>query len=335
MKVLYSGYHNPHFISIPEYVERAINSLGHKLEIYDDRRFLLPGRIRERISFLQDMELSILNNGLAARARNFKPDICIVNGGQRVSRSSVDRIKGYGAAVVLWTTDPPRDLDQFRQVVPYYDFVFAGGTEMIELLNGSGIKNLRWLPFACDPDYHHPVKVCADDRKKYGNDIAFVGSYYPNRLKIFEDIADFDIGIWGPGWQNVPGASPIAKRVKKAGDIKPDEWVKIFCGARIVVVVHYQDGRIPCYQASPKVFEALACGKFLLVDEQPDVKALFEDARHLVIFRDTKDLREKLNYYLAHDGEREMIAASGYSEAVKKHTYRNRMAQMFSVIGRG
>jgi spore maturation protein CgeB len=334
MRILYSGYHNPHFMSITEYTERAIVSLGHTLKIYDDRRFLLPGRVRERIKFLQDMELSGINDGLVRTARKFNPDVYIASGGQRISSSSIDRIKGRGVKTVLWVIDWLPDPDWLRAVAPHYDFIFAGGTEAIGSLKNSGIKDLHWLPFACDTDHHHPVAVFSKDREKYGHDIAFVGSYYPNRMKILEEMADLDVGVWGPGWQNVPAASPLAKRVKGTGNIKPDEWVKILCNAKIVIAIHFQGGEAPCYQASPKVYETLACGKFLLVDDQPDVKTLFEDGKHIVVFKDAKDLRDKLNYYLAHDAEREAIAAGGYSEVVKKHTYRRRIEEMISVIER-
>ena len=90
-----------------------------------------------------------------------------------------------------------------------------------------------------------------------------------------------------------------------------------------------------CHQASPRVYEALACRSFLLVDDQKDVKSLFQDRKHLVIFKETEDLRQKITYYLNQSDERKKIASQGYEEIVHKHTYLHRIQEMFSVIEAG
>jgi len=70
------------------------------------------------------------------------------------------------------------------------------------------------------------------------------------------------------------------------------------------------------------------------VDNQKDVKSLFEDGKHLTIFKDIKDLREKIKYYLIHPEERERIAQEGYREVIQKHTYLHRIKKMLTVIGK-
>lgn len=332
MKILFCGYHNPNFETMSEYIEKAIVSLGHTLVVYDDRQFLLPGRLRDRIRFLHDLDLRRLNDRLVALVRKTKPDICIFSGGNRILTGHVAKIRNLGTTAVLWTADAPHDPSPIFESAPYYDFIFTSGTEMLELLKGRGIGNLHWLPFACDPEYHHPIDIIAEEYKKYGSDIAFVGSFYPNRMKIFEKIADLDIGIWGPGWQNVPAGSPLKKRIKRAGNIKPEEWVRILSAANIIITAHYQDDKVPCYQASPKVYETLACRRFFLVDDQKDVRALFEDGKHLVVFKDTADLRAKIKYYLANSDKSSEIAENGYNEVMRKHTYVHRVKKMMSII---
>ena len=110
------------------------------------------------------------------------------------------------------------------------------------------------------------------------------------------------------------------------------EWTRIFSAAKIVIIIHYQDENTPCYQASPKIYEALACKSFVLVDRQWDVFRLFEDGTHLVGFDEIEDLREKINYYLRHPGEREKIAGQGYRKVLGKHTYKHRIKEMLSAI---
>jgi len=74
-------------------------------------------------------------------------------------------------------------------------------------------------------------------------------------------------------------------------------------------------GRLPCYQAKPAGLRGAFLRAFLLVDRQRDVIALFEDGKHLVIFDDEKDLKDKVAYYLAHPAQRAEIASQGRERA--------------------
>jgi spore maturation protein CgeB len=99
-----------------------------------------------------------------------------------------------------------------------------------------------------------------------------------------------------------------------------------------VLVIRYPDGHYPVHQASPRVFEALACGAFVLTDQQKDVLALFREGEHLVAFSDAADLDRKIEYYLAHPGERQRIAAAGRAEVLRRHTYTHRIARLLEIV---
>ncbi len=334
MKILLSGYHNPDYITITEYVEKAIAETGNYLVSFDDRQFLIPGRVRKVFPWLEKWDLRRLNKNLISLAERNRPDLCLVTGGHRILPDTVEKLKKMGVKTVLWTIDVPVDFNPVLSAAPHYDFIFCGGTEAVEVFEKSGITNARWLPFACDPDSHKPVDVNDAEREKYGADIVFVGSHYPNREFVFEALKDFDFRIYGPGWNKLSGNSPLEG---KAADIKlkSEEWLKIYAASKIVVVVHYDDGKTPCYQVSPKVYEALACRKFLLVDDQRDLKNLFEDGRHLVIYKNRDDLKEKARFYLKQSQLRERIAEQGYKEVLQKHAYLHRVRKLLSVVNGG
>ena len=61
MKILFSGHHNPHFLTITEYIETAIQALGHELYIFEDSKHRIPGRIRRFSSLLQKVDLNYIN----------------------------------------------------------------------------------------------------------------------------------------------------------------------------------------------------------------------------------------------------------------------------------
>ena len=82
-----------------------------------------------------------------------------------------------------------------------------------------------------------------------------------------------------------------------------------------------------------RVFEALASGSMLLTDRAPGsgLEEMFRDREHLVIY-DEDNLEDLAEYYLAHERERERIAARGRAEALRWHTYDHRAASLIETV---
>lgn len=333
MKVLCIGVHNPHYLTVTEYIERAVASLGHELSVFDMGLRILPGRLRQRVPWLEHLDRRWLNGRLSAHAAKVRPDLVIASGGDRIETATVRQLRQSGIRTVLWTTDAPVQFDPILRLAPHFDHVFCQGTEAIEIFDRAGIRGASWLPMACDPDHHRPVELSAEERDRYGHDVVFVGSHYPMRERLFEALAEFDLAIWGPGWDRLRSNSPLKKFVRDA-HTTPETWRKIYAAAKIVLSVHFQDplGKILCYQASPRVFEALACGAFVITDRQKDVMAIFRNGEHLATVADDGDLRRRVEYYLGCSNERERIAQNGRAEVLARHTYRERLSVLFGSL---
>ena len=187
---------------------------------------------------------------------------------------------------------------------------------------------------ACDPEVHRRVEISGEEKLKFGSDVVFVGSYYPQRAEMLQTVLRHHPALWGPGWDVLPPNSPLRACIRGA-HTQPDIWTKIYSASKIVLSIHYCDSenRFPVHQASPRVFEAMACGAFVLTDRQKDVLALFKDGYHLVTFSDDADLDRKIAYYLDHADERERIAAAGRQEVLKNHTYENRLRRLLDRMG--
>jgi spore maturation protein CgeB len=337
MKILFSSYRNPHFITITEYIEKALKEQGCQVYFFNNRRFLLPGRLRSRIPYLNNLDLKRMNRELILIVNSLRPDLFLEAGGNRILPKTIDSIKKAGVKTILWTIDPPRNFEPIIAAAPHYDCVFTGGSEAYDILKEESIKELQMLPFACDPDFHSPQILKQNEQKIYSCDIAFVGTVdpdlYPFRCKILESISDFDLGVWGPGSEKIPSTSSLKEKIR-GNKTTPDVWTKIYSQAKIVLCMHYKgpEGKISCHQASPRVYEAMACGAFLVVDDQKDVKSLFKDREELVIFKNVNELRNLLSYYLQRPKERTSIAALGHKKVLKKHTYNHRIKDLLKVI---
>lgn len=79
-------------------------------------------------------------------------------------------------------------------------------------------------------------------------------------------------------------------------------------------------------------FEVPMAGGFYLVEKSPGYELAFEDGREIVTWTTLPDLKEKINYYLAHEEEREQIAKAGQLRAIQEHSWASRFDMLFAEL---
>ena len=133
MKILISGYHNPKFKTITEYIENAISELGHKIAIFDDWNVCapVPRRVQKILPFLEPLRLKKINKALLNLVKKENPDLCLIAGGTRILPETIKLIKSRKIKTVLWTIDAPIEFESIIKAAPFYDFVFCGGSEAV------------------------------------------------------------------------------------------------------------------------------------------------------------------------------------------------------------
>jgi spore maturation protein CgeB len=86
-----------------------------------------------------------------------------------------------------------------------------------------------------------------------------------------------------------------------------------------------------------RVFDCLAAGGFVITSYKKVVEEFFKTSgpgQEIVMFSNEKELRDKIDYFLAHDGERKEIAARGREQILAEHTYKNRVDEIIKIVGR-
>jgi spore maturation protein CgeB len=87
------------------------------------------------------------------------------------------------------------------------------------------------------------------------------------------------------------------------------------------------------YALKMRDFDAPMSGSFYLTHDNPDLRLLYGVGKELETYGSTEECIEKVLYYLAHDQERERIAAAGLAAAARKHTWDHRFAQLMDALG--
>lgn len=83
-----------------------------------------------------------------------------------------------------------------------------------------------------------------------------------------------------------------------------------------------------------RIMDVMSAGGFVLSSYCAETAELFEEDKEIVMFRTPEELVEKVDYYLAHDKEREQIARAGYEKVINCFTYEKKMKELMDWVER-
>ncbi|WP_054949714.1 CgeB family protein [Numidum massiliense] len=274
---------------------------------------------------------------LQATIDSFRPDVVIAFKGAS-SPVIVERLKSKGIPVGLFVVDDPHNLKKHKQKARSFDFVMTQEASCVPFYRRHKKPALH-LPLAVNPEKYYPRAVA----KKYESDICFVGSALPVRLALFDKLAPFlqkkKFVIVGRWWEQLKKYAQLQRHIRNE-TIPPDEVAKYYNGAKIVLNIHrdnndavpktHRNGNsynLPTYTPNNRTFDIAACRAFQLTSARRDIKNFYAPNEEIVCFDGIADLKQKINYYLAHEQERKRVAALAYERTMREHTYVNRLRE--------
>ena len=331
-------------LPIAGYAARALTRLGHEVQLVDMSGFHDTYRGLERFGArkaaragLERGFCEVLGAGVVAAVEASEPDVVLAMAQAPLDAAALARIGAAGAIRALWFVEDFRLFTYWRDVAAHYDYVLTIQTdECHQALATVTDARLAYLPAGFDPEMHRPLALAADERAAYASDVAFVGAGYRNRRLAFRSFLDMDFRIWGSDWE---GAGDLAKVIQRGGArIGTEETVRIFNAARVHLNLHsstYHDGVDPRGDfVNPRTFELAGSGAFQITDARALLPPLFADDE-IVTATSVAAMRELTRHYLAHDAEREAMAARARRRARAEHTYDRRMeALVATIVGR-
>lgn len=273
--------------------------------------------------------VALVNRRVRKTARACRPDLVFISGSNwYVSPATIRLLQRDGARVVL----NEQHLQVFRSwqaaCLPLYDHVFVQDGGLAALLRASApVRGASLLGPACDPREHRPVALGEGERRALGADVAYLGYAYPNRLEMMEALQDFDVRLWGVGWDASPALAARFRREPVHGLKKTLVYNATAVNLNLQSHSYQLDG-VTC-----RPFEVAACGAFCLTEPRRDLAAFFRAGEEMVTFDGTADLRGKIAHFLARPDERRAIAEKARARALAEHTYLHRVRQVLATVG--
>jgi spore maturation protein CgeB len=274
---------------------------------------------------------------LFSRIRSFRPDFILSFRGSCLPGSVVYKLRSLGIPIGVWVVDDPYRLKTHEKLVRPYNLVITQDSSSVPFYK-SIKKQAIHLPLAVNPDKYRPLSV----PPKYHSDICFVGSAFPIRVHYFDTLAPLLLKkktiIIGQWWNRLKNYEQLKHCIYNR-PIPPSEVVKYYNGAKIVLNIHrtHNDRKdnpfnYPAYTPNNRTFEIAACRAFQLATWRRDLNKLYVPEKEMATYRTLKELREKIHYYLKHDGQREEMAYRAYLRTLRDHTYYDRLRDLLDFL---
>jgi len=178
----------------------------------------------------------------------------------------------------------------------YYDVVFTTKTYNLEKLKRLGAHRTELFLDAHDETLHHPMELSADDRRKYGCDVGFIGTFEKERALSILYLAQHGIRvvIWGNGWGRWMDKHPNV--VVKNTPIYGEEYVKAINATKINLCFLRKMNRD---ETTSRSVEIPACSGFMLAERTKRHLEFFKDGKEAVFFSSPNELLVLARHYLA------------------------------------
>jgi spore maturation protein CgeB len=204
----------------------------------------------------------------------------------------------------------------FRKSIPIYDVLFTTKPFEMEKHTELGARNVHLTFQSYDQARFLPAAPSAEDLRRFGSDITFIGHYEPHYARCVRALADrgLRIRVWGQNWEGYRRWHPWAGKIVAGDGVwGPDYPAALRC-AKIALGLLIKRVR---ETTTTRTFEIPACGVFLLAERSEEHLALFEEGKEAEFFGCQEELIDKARYYLDHPDARQRIAQAGYERCVK------------------
>jgi spore maturation protein CgeB len=226
----------------------------------------------------------------------------------------------HGCQVALWEVNQGIWQGHQASSIPFYHHVFALDSHLVPVFEASGLPCVEHLCACADPAEHYPIALSDEERAWYSADVSFVGTQHPDRVKMLDQLTEWDLRVYGLGWD---GVEESLKRCVRAEPVYGLKKTKIFSASRISINVHRPH---MIRGENFRVFEVAACGGASFSSFKPDLVECFEPGSEVVVFDDADDLRDKVRHYLSRPDELDAVRAAGRRRVLAEHTYDHRAA---------
>ncbi len=176
-----------------------------------------------------------------------------------------------------------------------------------------------------EAEKRHGVRITYHDMRVLDYNLQVEGTF-KYRVRAVNRLARRGIHVYGDdGWKQI-----IGDGVKFRGRIDYEKDLnKMYSASRINLNLSKTQLQTAVNQ---RVFDAPACGGFVLTDYREDAERLFDVEKEIAVFRSMDEMDELVERFLKDDSDREARARNARRNVLAHHTYAIRMREMLAAL---
>jgi spore maturation protein CgeB len=186
-----------------------------------------------------------------------------------------------------------------------------------------GARRVLFVHNSFDPTVHCPVELTEDERREWGADVGFVGTYEAPRAASMLRLAQagFTVRVWGNGWSALAGRHPNLMVENRA--VYDGLYARVISASRVNLAFLRKGNRD---LQTCRTMEIPACGGFMLHEYSDEAAALFPPGRAAAFFKDDDELCRQTAQWLADPTARLAVAQAGRRHALENaHSHDQRL----------
>ncbi|HEY3278325.1 MAG TPA: glycosyltransferase [Syntrophorhabdaceae bacterium] len=305
---------------------KYFRGLGHEVELVIGNDFLLQNKWLKERGIKKGAGPANKKETVLLQVREFKPHVFFMSSMYEYYGTFLKEVAETTPNIFTWiAASYPKNLD-FSHV----RCVISSVEDFVARFRNLKV-NSEVLKAAFDAD------IAARLDNKRTMDVSFVGGLsrrtHARRMDGLEYVlkSGIDLKTYGYGLkrQLIPfRPDPIHRSY--GGALWGMEMYRALNHSRISLNFHIDF--VKNWAGNMRLYEGTGCGTVLLTESAEGLDEMFDVGKEIVVYDSLNDLVEKITYYLAHEAEREAIAAAGQRACIERHGYDRRIVEFDAIL---
>lgn len=324
MNILFLGY----TCGTSKHRADALARLGHEVTVVSPEAGMKFGRIWDKLNAITG---SVLAERRALRyvteqIGDRKFDMTWVEGGRLVGPELVVHLQQRFGLVLNFNHDDPfgtRDGNTwrlYRKAVPVYDLVAVVRQENVDEARALGAMRVERVYMSADEVAHAPRSLTEEDDRRWGSDVAFVGTWMPGRGAFMAGLVErgVPLSIYGNRWKKAPEWPIIQGVWKGAGTTSDEEYARAIQCAKICLGLLSKGNRD---LHTTRSMEIPSLGGLLCAERTVEHQQLYCEGEEAVFWSSAEECAQVCHELLGDDAKRQMIASRGHQRCLENQHF--------------
>lgn len=300
----------------------AMSRLGHRVDHVDLRAMLPQTPWMHRITWKLGGQYFApwIKRSLPKALAGKHYDIAYVDSGEWVTPGIIELIRRYADRVVNYVIDDPfgnRDAARFtayRKSLRFYDLCVVVRPDNAREAEAAGARKVLRVFMSADELAHAPRLITAEDRQRWGCEVLFLGTWFPERGPFLLELLrkGVPVTIRGTNWHKAP-EWPALKSAWKGGAIQGDDYAKAIQCAKVNIGLLSKGNRD---LHTTRSLEIPALGGLLCAERTTEHLGMYLEGKEALFWGDVAECASACRWALEHEEERSRIAAAGQRRSI-------------------